>query len=196
MGYSTILDIIGSVIIGGIVLVSLLNTNTNAVQNTYSYGADVIVQQNMAALVDTIDSDFRKIGYSSILTTVLNPTKVIISADTSTIKFLSDVNNNGTIDTVYYYLGTTNGKLNQVLYRITHDTVSTAVTVLFPGVSIFYFAYYDSSGNKLSCPVSSTVKIAKINISLQMQTAQPYSGAYVTTNWNGTKRVAVNIMNR
>ena len=119
MGYSTILDIIGSVIIGGIVLVSLLNTNTNAVQNTYSYGADVIVQQNMAALVDTIDSDFRKIGYSSILTTVLNPTKVIISADTSTIKFLSDVNNNGTIDTVYYYLGTTNGKLNQVLYRMT-----------------------------------------------------------------------------
>lgn len=196
MGYATILDIIGSVIMGGIVLTSLLNTNVNTVQNIYNYGGDVTVQKYLADVVDTIDSDFRKIGYSSILTTVLDPTKVIISADTSTIKFLSDVNNNGTIDTVYYYLGTTNGQSNKVLYRITHDNVSNAVTVLFPGVTILYFAYYDSSGNKLSCPVSSTVKIAKINISLQMQTAQPYNGAYVTTNWNGTKRVAVNIMNR
>jgi hypothetical protein len=196
MGYATILDIIGSVIMGGIVLTSLLNTNVNTVQNTYSYGGDVTVQKYLADAVDTIDSDFRKIGYSSILTTVLNPTQVIILADTTKIKFLSDVNNNGTIDTVYYYLGTTNGTSNQVLYRMTHDNVSNAVTVLFPGVTILYFAYYDSSGNKLSCPVSSTVKIAKINISLQMQTAQPYNGAYVTTNWNGTKRVAVNIMNR
>jgi len=112
MGYTTILDIIGSVIMGGVLMITLLNTQTNAVQNTYNYGGDVNVQQGLALLVNTIDSDFRKIGYSSIQTIVLNPTQVIILADTSKIKFLSDINNNGTIDTVYYYLTTTSGQSN------------------------------------------------------------------------------------
>jgi hypothetical protein len=196
MGYTTILDIIGSVIMGGVLMITLLNTHANAVQNTYNYGGDVNVQQGLALLVNTIDSDFRKIGYSSIQTFVLNPTQVIILADTSKIKFLSDINNNGTIDTVYYYLTTTSGQSNSILYRMTHDNVSAAVTSQYPGVSIFRFAYYDSSSNQLSCPVSSPSKIAKINISLQMQSAQPYNGVYVSTYWNSTKRIAINVMNR
>jgi hypothetical protein len=196
MGYTTILDIIGSVIMGGVLMVTLLNTSTNAVQNTYNYGGDVSVQQGLALLVNTIDSDFRKIGYSSIQTIVLNPTQIMILADTSKIKFLSDVNNNGTIDTVYYYLTTTSGQSNSILYRMTHDTVSTAVTYQYPGVSNFKFAYYDSLGHALSCPVSTPSKIAKINISLIMQSTTAYNGAYVSTYWNSTKHIAVNVMNR
>lgn len=201
MGYSTMLDIVGSIIIGGVLMVTLLSTNSNAVQNTYNYGGDVSIQIGLTGLTQAIDSDFRKIGYSSIQTIVLDPTKVIILADTSSIKFLSDVNNNGSIDTVYYYLGptselsyTTNPR-DRILYRITHDT-SAAVTMKNPGVTIFRFTYSDSSGNILSCPVSSPGKIAKIQIALKMESAIPYNGVYVSTFWNSTKRISVNVLDR
>lgn len=202
MGYSTLLDIVGSIIMGGVLMVILLTTNSNAVQTTYNYGGDVSIQKGLTTLVQVIDSDFRKIGYSSIQTIVLDPTKVILFADTSSIKFLSDVSNNGTIDTVYYYLGpagelsyTTNPN-DRILYRITHDTVSSPITMRNPGVSIFRFSYYDTSGKSLSCPVSSLGKIAKIQIQLKMESAIAYSGVYVSAYWNGTKRISVNVLDR
>jgi len=202
MGYTTLLDIVGSIIIGGVLMVVLLNTNNNAVQNTYNYGGDVSIQIELTNLVQTIDSDFRKIGYSSIQTIVLDPTKIILLADTSSIKFLSDVSNNGTIDTVYYYLGptselsyTTNPN-DRILYRITHDSLSSAITMRNPGVTIFRFSYYDSSGSSLSCPVASLAKISKIQIQLKMESAIPYSGSYVSAYWNGTKRISVNVLDR
>jgi hypothetical protein len=202
MGYSTILDIVGSVIMGGVLMVILLSTNSNAVQNTYTYGGDVSLQQGLTSVTQIIDSDFRKIGYSSILTVVLDPTKIILLADTSSIKFLSDVNNSGSIDTVYYYLSaatelsySTNPR-DRNLYRMTHDAVSSAVTMRCPGVTIFRFAYFDSLGNALSCPVSTLAKIAKIQISLKMESASPYNGTYVSTAWNSTKRISVNVLDR
>jgi len=201
MGYSTIIDIVGSIIMGGVLMVILLTTNSNAVQNTYTYGGDLSIQQGLTSITQIIDSDFRKIGYSSILTIVLDPTKIILLADTSSIKFLSDVNNNGSVDTVYYYLGatselsyTTNPR-DRNLYRITHDS-SSAITMKSPGVTIFRFAYFDSLGNALSCPVSSLAKIAKIQISLKMESAIPYKGTYVSSAWNSTKRISVNVLDR
>jgi hypothetical protein len=201
MGYSTILDIVGSVIIGGVLMVILLSTNSNAVQNTYTYGGDVSLQQGLTSLTQIIDSDFRKIGYSSILTVVLDPAKIVLLADTSSIKFLSDVNNSGSIDTVYYYLGavselsyTTNPR-DRILYRITHDT-SAAITMRCSGITICRFAYFDTLGNALSCPVSALAKIAKIQISLKMESASPYNGTYVSAAWNSTKRISVNVLDR
>jgi hypothetical protein len=202
MGYSTILDIIGSVIAGGVLMIILLNTNTNAVQNTYTYGGDIGVQGLLTVLANVLDSDFRKIGYSSNGSIVVNSSNVIISADTSSIKFLSDINNHGQVDTVYYYLGptselsNTSNPIDRFLYRIAPDTGLTNVTHKYPDVVIFRFAYYDSSGNSISCPVASPSKISKINISLELQSPQAYNGVYVTTYWNSTKRIAVNVMNR
>lgn len=202
MGYTTILDIVGSIIIGGVLMLILLNTNISAVQSTYTYGGDVSIQIGLTTLVKTMDSDFTKIGYSSIQTIVLDPTKIILLADTSSIKFLSDVSNNGTIDTVYYYLGptselsyTTNPN-DRILYRITHDTLSSAITMRNPGVTVFRFSYFDTSGNSLSCPVSSLAKIAKIQIQLKMESAIPYNGVYASATWTGTKRISVNVLDR
>jgi hypothetical protein len=202
MGYSTLFDIIGSVIAGGALMLILLHTNTNAVQNIYTSSGDESIQEELTVLTNLLDSDFRKMGYSSILNVILDPNTIVVSADTSSIKFLSDVNNKGIIDTVYYYLGPTSelsstaNPIDRFLYRIGPDTMTTPVTLKYPGVTIFRFAYFDTSGNALSCPVSSPSKIAKIQILLEMQSAVPYNGVYATTNWNGTKRISVNTMSR
>jgi hypothetical protein len=201
MGYTTILDIVGSVIIGGFLMLILMKTNTSAVENTYNYGGDVSIQQSLSALVYFLDSDFRKIGYTSNLALISDPTKIITSADTSSIKFVSDLNNDSTLETVYYYLSPKSELSNtanpddRFLYRVVTGASPTQ-TIKTPGITIFRFAYYDSLNNPISCPVSSPNKIAKILIYLKMQSAIPYNGNYVSAYWSGTKRIAVNLNNR
>ena len=63
MGFSTLIDILGSTIIGGMLLMILLRLNDASVQNTYVYGGDLMVQQNLVEVVRLLEHDFRKIGF-------------------------------------------------------------------------------------------------------------------------------------
>ena len=63
MGFSTIIDIIGSTLIGGMLLMILFRMNDAAVENTYVYGGELLVQQNLVEVVTLLEYDFRKIGY-------------------------------------------------------------------------------------------------------------------------------------
>jgi hypothetical protein len=203
MGYSTLLDIVGSIIIGGLLLITLLTTNSSAVQNTYTYGGDVAVQQGLNSLASTMESDFNRIGYLLDPKELITGTPVIISADTSSIQFYSDLYNTGGLCIVNYYLGPTSelsGKdspnpRDRNIYRVVTSNPPTA-TMKCPGVTIFRLAYYDTSGTKLSCPVTVTANIAKIQIFLKMESPFPYDGNYVSTYWNNTKYVVINTKNR
>ena len=81
MGFSTLLDIIGSAIIGGLLLMILFRMNDTAVQNNYDMNGEKIVQQNLVDLVELIEYDFRKIGYCADYKNIPDPTKSIIAAD-------------------------------------------------------------------------------------------------------------------
>lgn len=63
MGFSAMLDILGSTIIGSVIFLILLRMNDAATQSTYTYMGDVIVQGNLVATIQIIEHDFRKIGY-------------------------------------------------------------------------------------------------------------------------------------
>ena len=51
MGTSVILDILGSMIIGGILLLTLFRMNDNATRNTYNFTGELGVQQNLITTV-------------------------------------------------------------------------------------------------------------------------------------------------
>ena len=115
MGTSVILDIMGSMIIGGILLLTLFRMNDNATRNTYNFSGELIVQQNLVTTVEVLEYDFRKIGYCEDPFALPHPEKdAILFADTSRIKFLTDLmtspygydpHGDGILDTVEYYLG-------------------------------------------------------------------------------------------
>ncbi|KAF0210567.1 MAG: hypothetical protein FD178_3609, partial [Ignavibacteria bacterium] len=63
MGFSTLIDILGSTIVGGMLLMILFRLNEAATQNTYNYGADLIVQQSLVEVVQLLEYDFKKVGY-------------------------------------------------------------------------------------------------------------------------------------
>jgi type II secretory pathway component PulJ len=86
MGYSTLLDILGSIIIGGILLTIAFRLNGAATEKTYNNSGELSLQQNLSTIAQIIENDFRKIGYCADCNKLPDPSKAILSADTSKLK--------------------------------------------------------------------------------------------------------------
>ncbi len=213
MGYATILDIVGSVITGGILLLILARTNASAVQNTYNSNSDLITQENLAQVVYVLENDFRKIGFMGdyLKAAQLDPTKAILYADTSSIRFLADTRDHGVMDTVYYYLGPTSEQSNtpnpndRLLYRSVTSVNDSDISFTRSGslgITQFYLTYFDDFGNQLSTPVSAPGAIHEIQITLQVQNLEGYKGQYdsttqyVTSYWRQIRLATRNLRDR
>ena len=102
MGIATLLDIVGSTIIGGVLLLTLFRMNSTATQNTYNFSGELIVQENMVVTVEVLEYDLRKIGYCENPFKIPNPARAILYGDSSRIKYLTDIDFDGNVDTLEY----------------------------------------------------------------------------------------------
>ncbi len=199
MGFTTILDVVGSVIIGGFLMLILYRTNSSAVENTYNNGSDLTVQENLASVVEILENDFRKIGYCNDWTKIPDPTKAIIYADSTSIKFLTDINNDGSVDTLCYYLGPTtdlSGTPNpndRCLYRAVNGVSSHGVNL---GVTQFSLLYYGALGDTLSLPITVPGQISSMQITIQVENTEAYNHQYVDAFWRQIRLAARNLRNR
>lgn len=158
MGTSVILDVLGSMVIGGILLLTLFRMNDNTTRNTYNFSGELIVQQNLVTSVEVLEYDFRKIGFCEDPTKLPHPEEdAILFADTSEIKFLTDLmitpygstdpKGDGTLDTLEYFLGAaseltgTPNPNDRILYRIVNGS-SKGVNL---GVTKFKIRYFRDS---------------------------------------------------
>ena len=159
MGAQVLLDIVGSVIIGGILLLTLQRFNTANVANNYQYSGEMVVQKNLVEVVKQIEYDFRKIGYNSDYTHPIVRSTAIIKADTSTIWFLTDLTTSttnygdGVIDTIKYSLGSTSeltstpNPYDRYLYRQVNNSARKTANL---GVTQFKLTYYDANDNVMT----------------------------------------------
>jgi hypothetical protein len=142
---ASLLDVVGSFILAGFVMLMGLRLNANVANSNDSYKADVIVQESLVSLVQAIEFDFRKMGYG-----VEDPTTVIRRADSTHITFLSDVDNNGVVDTVEWYLGgpirSTPNPNDKALYRRVGKPTGSSLIGSLPGVTKFTMKYLDQEG--------------------------------------------------
>jgi hypothetical protein len=145
---AVVLDIVGSMLIAGFVLMMGVKMNSTMVNSRDSFNADVIVQENMVSLVQSIEFDFRKMGYM-----VDDPTTVIEVADTSHIRFVGDVNDDGIIDTVDWSLGGPVASSPNPNDRLLLRTVSPsaamggASVIGIPGITEFKLRYLNQEGH-------------------------------------------------
>jgi hypothetical protein len=199
MGFSTLLDILGSIIIGGLVLLILFRVNTSATSNLYTNTSEANVQSAMISVGQVLEEDFRKIGYCKDWTKIPDPTKAILFADTSSIKFLTDLNNDGNVDTLYYYLGPTSELLNtpnpddRLLYRVANSDSPKSSNV---GITEFKITYFDSFGNILGTPVTPPSQIQKMQIDIKVENTEPIDSTYVVAFWRQLRLTARNLQNR
>ncbi|MEG8947890.1 hypothetical protein [Rosettibacter firmus] len=212
MGFSTLIDILGSTIIGGLLLLILLRMNDTAVENNYLFSGEKIVQQNLLDIVRLIEYDFTKIGYCKDWTKIPDPAKAIISATDTSISFLTDVavsqgnlEGDGVPDTLKYYLGTkeelssTPNPNDRILYRVVNNQTARGSNL---GVTQFKLTYFDALGDTLhpnEMPASPPLGICTIQIDVAVENPAAYGDDYSSERkviWRQIRLAARNLKTR
>ena len=199
MGISVILDILGSLVIGGILMINLAQINGNAIENTYTGTGELIAQTNLTTIVQVLEHDFRKIGYCEDWQQIPIPTQAIISADSSSIKFLTDVDSDGNVDTMHYYLGPTSELLStpnprdRLLYRVINSEVPVTANL---GVIQFSLNFFDVFRNPISFPIDVPGEIYTMQIDIAVEDVAAYDEMYSFAFWRQIRLAAKNLRNR
>jgi len=187
MGYTTILDIIGAMVIGGILLLSLFTINDNTVQSYFYYNADFILQRDLVDIILIVEGDLRRIGYCADPDNLIPPNKTILSADSNSITFVTDLHKTGKLDTVEYRIGipsdlpgTTNPR-DVPLYRIiNNNSLDKSVTGV---VTEFRLVYSDALGDTINAPVATPGEIQTMELSVKVENAAAYNQNYSNAYW-------------
>jgi hypothetical protein len=139
---SVILDLLGSVVIAGFVILIGLRLNMTIAGNVDASKANVNVQESMVDIVRSLEYDFRKIGYN-----VPENEVAIIDTSATMIKFRTDLDRDGVLDTVAWWAGpklTTLPNPNTImLYRQVNGGTPVASNL---GVTNFKLRYMDQDG--------------------------------------------------
>jgi hypothetical protein len=185
MGYSTILDILGSIIIGGIILSMLGKINTNIFENTYDTKIKISDQSRITNVAMIMESDIRKLGYCSDYTQTIDVKNCILLADTNKIKFLYDYDFNGSMDTFYYYLGPKTDLSNTpnpddcYLYKKVNSLTPVKIS---DGVTKLDLSYFNASDVELATPVSDRTLIKSLELGIVMEPGSPVKNP---SQWGG-----------
>ncbi len=199
MGYSVILDILGSIVISGLLMLILMRLNDATIENTYTSSGDLTGQQNLTTVVQIIEHDFRKIGYCADWEKIPDPSKAILYADKNRIKFLTDDNNSSNLDTMVYYIGPTSelkdtpNPRDRYLYRLINNEPPRSASM---GITQFELKYFDVFGNAIPFPITVPGEIHTIEINLTVEDAAAYDDKYNTVFWRQIRLAARNLRSR
>lgn len=130
------INLSGSFIVGGIVLLSLLYIHFRVVDFNRSQIINEFTESSMTNMADVLDYDFNKIGYR------VSTNPKISSINNSSIAFLADLDNNGSVDSVKYFTRQANGK-QYLVRRTTIGSVQESQVV----INNFAMQGYDSLNN-------------------------------------------------
>ena len=196
----TILDIIGSTIIGGLLLIMALNMLDTTTKHFIENGDDLIVQQNLTAITKTLEWDLKKMGFG-----MPEWQQIIITADSTNLKFMSDINKDNAVDTVEYYVGPlselthTPNPDDKFLYRKVNGLPVNGFKV---GVaSDFNFEYLNQDGSVIDTSVPANLNAVKmVRITLKVESSAVYSSEsnpdkseYKSAFWRQTRLVSRNL---
>lgn len=204
MGFSDVLDLAGSILIGGLIMLILFRMNSTAVENVYNNGGELSLQQNLAVTAKVLENDFRKIGYCAVWTKIPDPSKSILLADSTRIKFLTDIDKDGTgpdgeVDTLYYYLGSTSeltetaNPRDRFLYRVINNESPKGINL---GVTQFKLIYFDALGDTINFPITVPSEIYTLEINLTVENVAGYNEQYSSAFWRQIRLTARNLRNR
>ncbi len=171
---SSFLDYIGSVALGGMIFLTLINFYGSMNSSHEEQMMANIVQEEYNSATEVIAYDFRKIGFGS------SDTAKVKTADTTRVDFVGDVDANGAVDQVSYYLSNTPpaGAANQkrrTLYR----QVNGVSLPLLTNVTAFRLKYYDTNGSQTSV----LKNIRSLSVAMTLEADVAYNNVYPGISW-------------
>ena len=175
---NTITDILGATIIGGLVLLIILNLNIYSGQTKFSSDSGLRLQQNAKTLAEIIDNDIRKIGYN------YNGT-AIKTASQNQLTFYSDINNTGVVDTVTLTISdstlvtSTPNPHDKILFRIINSDTSKGPSL---GLTNLRFKYL----NSIDQPTTALDSIKYVKAEIWLESPEKVDSTYAQTYWEVT----------
>ncbi len=173
---TAMLDLIGATLISAFITLMLMTVNNNLSTTASQQYMNTNTQQNMVALTEVFQYDFKNMGYR-----VTDSIKIRVSEPTY-MSFRTDFDNNGTVDSITYYLGTTSeltateNPSDMPLYRKVNN--NTAVLNNW-GITSLRFRYYDSLGVETSFKS----KIRSFKVTVSTMSSVKYDNQYSYSNW-------------
>jgi len=173
-----LLDLMGSTIIGALIVSMLINFNVYQNNSISSSDSELQLQQNAKTLAEILNHDFRKIGYRYDNT-------AFVEADSERISFYSDIDRDGNVNLVTYMLGDTtevSGTTNprdRILYRIVDNDSLKGPSL---GLTKAKFSYFNGSG----VATTTLAEIQYVKAELWIEAIVPVDGKYPFTYWELT----------
>lgn len=171
---------IGSTVIGALLLLSLMRFNNDVSQEIYVDNLENITYGQLAQVVEIIKGDLSRVGLG-----VNDPYQpVVLTADSTDFRFLVDVDGDGIIDTMRYYLGATASAAwtenphDRALYRVINGGIDEDISI---GLVDFEIRYFDAAGTETAVPAN----IKTLEVSLIFESYIPYDNQYPRITWRG-----------
>ena len=144
-----VLDIAASLAIRAAIILVILQLNVSLNQTLTYKTATANIRENLATTVTIMETDLRQAGYGI-------STSIFLTSNASDVKFRADLQNDGTIDTVRFYLS------GSEIYRAKNSETPVRIAL---GVTQLAFTYYTSTG--ATTTTASAVKSVKGAISME-----------------------------
>jgi len=170
-------NLIGSIIIGGLLFLAINRFHSSLNQNTQEKVLDSVTIQNSTSITKLIEFDFNRMGLRTS-----NSSNPIILADSNRISFLTDIDNNGAVDTLRYFLSDTSlvtstvNPRDRILYRLVNTEAPTDAAL---GVTQFKIRYLDWMGYE----TANISDIRTIEINLNVESTAPSDDKYSSFFW-------------
>lgn len=201
---STIMDVLFSMILGGMLLVTITNANDVAAENSGLLVGDKMVQESAVSVSLYLDGEMRNMGFG-----VPDSEQVVLQADSTIVRYRVSLPPFDDIDTVTFYLGSTAdlastpNTQDRYLYRVENGGAPIPVAVL----TYLRFQYLDRTDSVMSTPVSqnSLGNVFKVDVTTEVQNsyalyrpqamvlAGQADALYSSFLWNQTRLAAQNV---
>ncbi len=156
----------------------VVNLNAYSTETKFASDADLRLQQDAKTLAEIVNDDLRKIGFKYSGT-------AITEASTQRISFLGDIDNDGVMDNVTYYLGSkadaaaTPNPDDRILFRVVNNDTIGGPTL---GLTDLRFSYLDKQENA----TANADSICYVKAEIWVETVLPVGGEYPFTYWEMT----------
>jgi len=158
--------LIGSIVIGGLFLLGVMNFYGGMVDHSTEKGIELRTQQTAANLVDIMEYDFRRMGSG-----MPTPSIAIESyTDSTDITFNADLDGDGQAESVRYYIEGAAGSTENPNDFILCKTINGTETLRIAGVRQFGIKLRDMASSLTTNPAN----VSMVQIYLLMESTYSY----------------------
>ncbi len=169
---TAIIDIISSMIFGGTLFLIVLTANDVAYETQSTHNGDMLVQELLTSTAQLLEGEFRNMGFG-----VPEREATITRAEETSVRFLSDIDRDGTVDTIKYSLGDTTelADTQNELDRFLKRQINNGPVMNVGAVTVFRLAYLTREGTQLALPVPANRLPEIYMVEVTMEVQNPYA---------------------